>query len=96
MRNLKYDTNRSSLVESGLRIWHGHSGGAGRNYSTGLISGPGISTCHGCGKKKKNQTVKYDTNELIYETETESQTWRMDCGSQGGGGWERDGLGVWD
>ena len=28
--------------------------------------------------------LKYGTNELIYETETESQTQRTDCGYQGG------------
>ena len=31
--------------------------------------------------------LKYDTNELIYKTETYSQTQRTDfCGCQGGGG----------
>ena len=32
--------------------------------------------------------LKYDTNESIYETDTYSQTQRIDLG--------RDGLGVWD
>ena len=32
--------------------------------------------------------LKYDTNESIYETETYSQTQRIDLG--------RNGLGVWD
>ena len=36
--------------------------------------------------------LKYDTNELIYETETDSQT----RGCQGEGDVGRDGLGVWD
>ena len=30
--------------------------------------------------------LKYDTNELIYETETDSQTQTTTCGCQGGGG----------
>ena len=30
--------------------------------------------------------LKYDTNELIYETEEDSQTERADCGCQGGEG----------
>ena len=30
--------------------------------------------------------LNYDTNELIYETETESQTQRTDYGGQDGGG----------
>ena len=37
--------------------------------------------------------LKYDANEPTYETETESQRKTGDC--QGGGGWRRDGLGVW-
>ena len=45
--------------------------------------------------------LKYDTNELIYETKTDSQKQthghrEQTCGCQGGGGWERDGVGVWD
>ena len=45
-----------------------------------------------------SRILKKDTNELIYRTETESQTWRMnlwlqgDAGKSGGGGIE----GVWD
>ena len=30
--------------------------------------------------------LKYGTNEPIYKTETDSQTWRIDCGCQGGMG----------
>ena len=36
--------------------------------------------------------LQYDINELIYETD--SQTQRTNCGCQGGGGWGKDGLGV--
>ena len=32
------------------------------------------------------QSLKHDRNELIYETETDSQTWGQTCGCQGGGG----------
>ena len=41
--------------------------------------------------------LKYDTNELIYKTERDSQTQRRDLWLPGVGlgGWERDGLGVW-
>ena len=39
--------------------------------------------------------LKYDINELIYETETDSQRGRTG-GCQGGEGQGRDGLGVWD
>ena len=39
--------------------------------------------------------LKYDTNELIYETETDSQTYRTDLWLPRGGGRERDGVGVW-
>ena len=39
--------------------------------------------------------LKYDTNELIYETERDRHR-EQTCGCQGGGGWERDKLGVWD
>ena len=38
--------------------------------------------------------LKYDTNELIYRAETDSQTQRTDLWLPRGGG--RDGLGVWD
>ena len=34
------------------------------------------------------RNLKYDTNEHIYETETDLQTWRTDCGCHGGGGVE--------
>ena len=37
--------------------------------------------------------LKYDTNELIYETETDLQTQRTDWWLPGVG--ERDGLEVW-
>ena len=36
---------------------------------------------------------KYDTNGPIHETETDSQTQGQTC--QGGGDWDRDGLGGW-
>ena len=34
--------------------------------------------------------LKYNTNEIIYETEIDSQTQRTACGCQGG--WERGGI----
>ena len=42
--------------------------------------------------------LKYDTNELIYETETDSQTQRTDLWLQKGkgAGVGGDKLGVWD
>ena len=40
--------------------------------------------------------LKYDTNELIHKTETSSQTENRVVVAKNGGGWERDGLGVWD
>ena len=39
--------------------------------------------------------LKYDTNEPIYETETDSQTRRQTCGCQGGWVRGRDGVGGW-
>ena len=39
--------------------------------------------------------LKYDTNELIYETETDAQTQRTDLWLPGGRGVGREGLGVW-
>ena len=39
--------------------------------------------------------LKYNTNEPIYERETDSQIQRTDLSLPGGGG-GRDGLGVWD
>ena len=39
--------------------------------------------------------LKYDTNEHVYETETDSQTTEQTCGSRGWGGQERDRLGIW-
>ena len=38
---------------------------------------------------------KKDTNELIYKTETDSQTYKTNTVTKGEG-WERDKLGVWD
>ena len=40
--------------------------------------------------------LKYDTNELTYKRETDSQTQRTDLWLPRGRGWGRDGLGVWD
>ena len=41
--------------------------------------------------------LKYDTNDHIYETKTDSQTQRTDLlVAKGEEGWERDGLGGWD
>ena len=40
--------------------------------------------------------LNYDTNELIYETETDPQTQRTDLGLPRGRGWGRDGVGGWD
>ena len=40
--------------------------------------------------------LKYDTNQYIYETETDSQTKRTDLWLPRGREWARDGLGVWD
>ena len=37
--------------------------------------------------------LKCNTNELIYETETDSNR-EQTCGCQGGGGWGRDEVGV--
>ena len=39
--------------------------------------------------------LKYDTNEVIYETETDSQR-EQTCGCQSRGWLGRDGMGVWD
>ena len=39
--------------------------------------------------------LKYDTNELIYKTETDSH-WKQTYGYQRGRGWGRNQLGVWD
>ena len=38
--------------------------------------------------------LKYDTNEFIYKTVTESET-EQTCLLPKISGWERDGLGVW-
>ena len=38
--------------------------------------------------------LKYDTNELTYKKETDSESQRTDWLPRGRGGWERDGLGV--
>ena len=40
--------------------------------------------------------LKYDTNELIYKTEADSQTGNRLVVSKGEGGGGRDGLRVWD
>ena len=39
--------------------------------------------------------LKYDTNELIYETETDSRTGNRLAVAEVEEGWGRDGLGVW-
>ena len=39
--------------------------------------------------------VKYDTNKLIYETETDSQIQRSDLWLPGRRGWRKELLGVW-
>ena len=40
--------------------------------------------------------LKYDTNEFIYETETDSDTDNRLLVAKGEEGWGRDGVGVWD
>ena len=40
--------------------------------------------------------LKYDTNELIYKTETDSQIQKTTYGNQRGSGGGSDKLGVWD
>ena len=40
--------------------------------------------------------LKYDTNELIYETETDSETQKTNLWLPKGKGDGRDKLGVWD
>ena len=40
--------------------------------------------------------LKYETNELIYETETDSQTENRLMVAKGERGWGWEGLGVWD
>ena len=40
--------------------------------------------------------LKYDTNGLIYKTETDSQTWKTNLWLQKGKRGGRDKLGVWD
>jgi len=42
------------------------------------------------------EIFKNDTNELIYKTETDSQTERMNLWLPGGRMGERDVWGVWD
>ena len=39
--------------------------------------------------------LRYDTNEPVYETETESQTQTADCWWPRAGCWGRDGEGGW-
>ena len=40
--------------------------------------------------------LKYDINELIYETETDSDLENRLVAAKGDRGWGKDGLGVWD
>ena len=40
--------------------------------------------------------LKYDINEFIYKTETDSQTYRTGLFQWGIRGWIKDGVGVWD
>ena len=40
--------------------------------------------------------LKYDVNELIHETETDSQTYRTDFWLPRGKWGGRNGMGVWD
>ena len=40
--------------------------------------------------------LKYDTNELIYQTETDSDIENRLVVAKGEGGWGRHGLGAWD
>ena len=41
--------------------------------------------------------LKYDTNGLIYKTETDSQTWKTNLQlPKGEGNRGRDTLGIWD
>ena len=40
--------------------------------------------------------LKYDTNEHIYETDRLTDIENRLVVAKGEGGWERDGLGVWD
>ena len=42
------------------------------------------------------QNLKYDTNEFIHETETDSQMENRLVVARGNRGQERTGLGVWD
>ena len=39
--------------------------------------------------------LKYDTNELIYETETDSDIENRPVVAKGEGQWGREGVGVW-
>ena len=41
-------------------------------------------------------TLKYDTNELIYETETDADIEEGRVVAKGEGSWGKGGLGVWD
>ena len=40
--------------------------------------------------------LKYNTNELIYDTKTDPQTENKPVVANGEREWGRDGLGVWD
>ena len=44
----------------------------------------------------QNLKKKKDTGELIYKTEIDSQSWRMNLWIPGGRVWRKDRLGVWD
>ena len=56
-----------------------------------------------CTKQSESERERYmlyvipsNTNEHIFMTETDSETWRIyTCGCQGGEG-GKEGLGVWD
>ena len=74
MWNLKYDTNGTSLVIQWLRLCTVNAGGSG------LIPGQGVGSyvlqlkhLHATTKTQSSQ-IKNNTNELIYKTETDSQT----------------------
>ena len=42
------------------------------------------------------KSIKYDTNELIYETETDADIEEGRVVAKGEGSWGKGGLGVWD
>ena len=59
----------SLALLGGLRIQHCCSSGAGHNCSTGLIPGPGTSTCYGCGQKQTNKqkSITEQTHQLQWK-----------------------------